>query len=163
VPLAQKANADNAYEIFDVVLALGWLALLAVAAPMLFVVHPSLQVNTVKEFIALAQAQPGKIPYASGGSGSSQHLAMELFNLMAKVQTIHVPYKGSAASYTDLLAGTVVAEIDVMPTSLPHVQSGKLRGVSSRSAGSEAVAGCQEQSPGCGKAAADRYSSKHRA
>jgi tripartite-type tricarboxylate transporter receptor subunit TctC len=102
---------------------------LAVAAPMLFVVHPSLQVTTLKEFIVLAQAKPGQIPYASGGSGSSQHLAMELFNLMAKIETIHVPYKGSAASYTDLLGGTVVAEIDVMPTSLPHVQSGKLRGL----------------------------------
>jgi tripartite-type tricarboxylate transporter receptor subunit TctC len=107
---------------------------LAVAAPMLFVVHPSLQVKTLKEFIALAKAKPGQIPYASGGSGSSQHLAMELFNLMAKVETVHVPYKGSAASYTDLLGGKVMAEIDVLPTSLPHVQSGKLRGLATASA-----------------------------
>lgn len=105
----------------------------AVNAPMLLVAHPSLGVNSVKELIALAKSKPGKIPYASGGSGSSQHLAMELFNLMANVKLVHVPYKGSAASYTDLLGGNVMVEIDVLPTSLPHVTSGKLRALATAS------------------------------
>ena len=100
---------------------------LAVSAPMLLVVHPSLNVNSVKELVAAAKAKPGEISYASGGSGSSQHMAMELFKTMAAVDMTHVPYKGSAASYPDLLGGTVKAEIDVLPTALPHVKSGKLK------------------------------------
>ncbi|MDQ6618716.1 MAG: tripartite tricarboxylate transporter substrate binding protein [Pseudomonadota bacterium] len=107
---------------------------LAVSAPMLLVVHPSLKVNTVKELIALAKSKPGQISYASGGSGSSQHLAMEQFKLMAGVDMVHVPYKGSAASYSDLLGGTVTAEIDVLPTSLPHVKAGKLKALGTGSA-----------------------------
>lgn len=99
----------------------------AVTAPFLLVVHPSLGVSTVKELVAAAKAKPGEISYASGGSGSSQHMAMELFKTMAGVDMIHVPYKGSAASYPDLLGGTVKAEIDVLPTALPHVKSGKLK------------------------------------
>ena len=99
----------------------------AVTAPFLLVVHPSLGVSTVKELIAAAKAKPGEISYASGGSGSSQHMAMELFKTMAGVDMTHVPYKGSAASYPDLLGGTVKTEIDVLPTALPHVKSGKLK------------------------------------
>ena len=99
----------------------------AVTAPFLLVVHPSLGVSTVKELVAAARAKPGEISYASGGSGSSQHMAMELFKTMAGVDMTHVPYKGSAASYPDLLGGTVKAEIDVLPTALPHVKSGKLK------------------------------------
>ncbi len=106
---------------------------LAVKAPMLLVVHPSLPVKSVKELIALAKSKPEQIPYASGGSGSSQHLAMELFKLMANVKLLHVPYKGSAASYPDLLGGNVLAEIDVLPTSLPHVNAGKLRALATAS------------------------------
>ncbi len=106
----------------------------AVDAPFLFVVHPSLGVNSVKELIAAAKAKPGEISYASGGSGSSQHLAMELFKTMAKIEMTHVPYKGSAASYPDLLGGVVKAEIDVLPTSLPHVKSGKLKVLATGSA-----------------------------
>lgn len=99
---------------------------LAVSAPLLMVVHPSLNVKNLKELIALLKAKPGQVSYASGGSGSSQHLAMELFNTMAGVQMTHVPYKGSAASYVDLLAGRVVAELDVLPTAMPHTKTGKL-------------------------------------
>ena len=100
---------------------------LAVSAPMLLVVHPSLGVNSVKELIAAAKAKPGAISYASGGSGSSQHLAMELFKNMAGVDMTHVPYKGSAASYPDLLGGTVKVEMDVLPTALPPVKAGRLK------------------------------------
>ena len=99
---------------------------LAVSAPLLLVAHPSMNVKNVKELIALAKSKPGSISYASGGSGSSQHLAMELFNSTAGVQMTHVPYKGSAASYIDLIGGQVTLEFDVLPTAMPHVKSGKL-------------------------------------
>lgn len=100
---------------------------LAVSAPLLLVAHPSMNVKNVKELIALAKSKPGSISYASGGSGSSQHLAMELFNSTAGVQMTHVPYKGSAASYIDLIGGQVTLEFDVLPTAMPHIKSGKLR------------------------------------
>jgi tripartite-type tricarboxylate transporter receptor subunit TctC len=107
---------------------------LAVSAPMLFVVNPALKVNNLKEFIAAAKAKPGTISYASGGSGSSQHLAMELFKLMAGIDISHIPYKGSAASYPDLVGGQVMAEIDVMPSALPHVKAGRLKALATGSA-----------------------------
>ncbi len=107
---------------------------LAVQAPFLLVVHPSLNVGSVKELIAAAKAKPGEISYASGGSGSSQHLAMELFKSMAGIDMTHVPYKGSAASYPDLISGTVKAEMDVLPTSLPHVKGGRLKVLATGSA-----------------------------
>jgi tripartite-type tricarboxylate transporter receptor subunit TctC len=99
---------------------------LAVSAPMLLVAHPSLGVKNVRELIAYAKAKPNEISYASGGSGSSQHLAMESFNHAAGLQMTHVPYKGSAASYVDLVGGRVVLEFDVLPTSMPHTKTGKL-------------------------------------
>lgn len=107
---------------------------LAVSAPMLLVANPSLGAKNVKEVIAAAKANPGAIAYASGGSGSSQHLAMEQFIHMAGIQMTHVPYKGSSNSYTDLLGGRVKLEFDVLPTSLPHVQSGKLVALATASA-----------------------------
>jgi len=107
---------------------------LAVSAPMLFVVNPALKVNNLKEFIAAAKAKPGTINYASGGSGSSQHLAMELFKLMAGIDINHIPYKGSAASYPDLVGGQVMAEIDVMPSALPQVKAGRLKALATGSA-----------------------------
>jgi tripartite-type tricarboxylate transporter receptor subunit TctC len=100
---------------------------LAVSAPLVLVAHPSLNVKSVKDVIALAKAKPGQISYASGGSGSSQHLAMAQFNSMAGLSMVHVPYKGSANSYTDLLAGVVTLEFDVLPTATPHVKLGKLQ------------------------------------
>ena len=107
---------------------------LAVNAPMLLIAHPSLNVSTVKELIAAAKAKPGEISYASGGSGSSQHLAMEHFKMMSGVQMTHVPYKGSAASYPDLMGGTVKTEIDVLPTALPPVKGGRLKVLATGSA-----------------------------
>ena len=107
---------------------------LAVSAPMLLIVHPSLGVGSVKELIAAAKAKPGTISYASGGSGSSQHLAMELLKNMAGIDMTHVPYKGSSASYPDLLGGTVKAEMDVLPTALPPVKSGRLKVLATGSA-----------------------------
>ena len=100
---------------------------LAVSAPLILVAHPSLGVNNVRELLALAKGKPGGISYASGGSGSSQHLAMEQFKSMTGLDMVHVPYKGSAASYTDLLGGRVTLEFDALPSALPHVKSGKLK------------------------------------
>lgn len=99
---------------------------LAVSAPLVMVAHPSLQVRNLKDLLARAKAKPGEISYASGGSGSSQHLAMELFSLMAGVQMTHVPYKGSSASYPDLLSGRVALAFDGLPNIIPNVQAGKL-------------------------------------
>ena len=95
--------------------------------PNILVVHPSVKANSVKEFIELARANPGKLAYASSGNGTSIHLSGELFKIMAKVDLLHVPYKGSAPAVTDLLGGQVQCMFDNMPSSLPHVKSGKLR------------------------------------
>jgi tripartite-type tricarboxylate transporter receptor subunit TctC len=100
---------------------------LAVSAPLVLVANPELKANSVKELIAAAKAQPDGIIYASGGSGSSQHLAMEQFNMMAGVKMVHTPYKGSAAAYPDLLGGRTMLMFDVMTAAVPHVKSGKLR------------------------------------
>ncbi|MEC5406003.1 tripartite tricarboxylate transporter substrate binding protein [Paraburkholderia sp. MPAMCS5] len=99
---------------------------LAVNAPLVLVAHPSLQVKTVQELIAKAKASPGTISYASGGIGSSQHLAMELFDHMAGISMTHVPYKGSANSYTDLLGGRVKIEFDAFTAAMPYIKSGQL-------------------------------------
>jgi tripartite-type tricarboxylate transporter receptor subunit TctC len=91
------------------------------------VVHPSLPVHSVRELVALAKAQPGKLNYASPGSGTPHHLAMELFKQHFGVDIVHVPYKGSAGAVTDLLAGQVQLMFLPVHVALPQVQSGKLR------------------------------------
>lgn len=107
---------------------------LAVSAPMLLVASPTLGAKTVKEVIAAAKKDPGGIAYASGGSGSSQHLAMEQFLHMAHIQMTHIAYKGSANSYADLLGGRVKLEFDVLPTAMPQVRGGKLLALATASA-----------------------------
>lgn len=107
---------------------------LAVSAPMILVANPALGAKNVKDVIAAAKADPGGIAYASGGSGSSQHLAMEQFMHMAGIQMTHVPYKGSSNSYADLLGGRVKLEFDVLPTAMPQVRSGKLLALATASA-----------------------------
>jgi tripartite-type tricarboxylate transporter receptor subunit TctC len=99
------------------------------AVPNLLVVHPSLPVRSVKELIALARAKPGQLNYASSGAGQSTHLSMELFKSMARVNMIHVAYKGSSPAITDLLGGHVLLMFDNMPSALPHAKAGKLRGI----------------------------------
>ncbi|WP_159592284.1 Bug family tripartite tricarboxylate transporter substrate binding protein [Hydrogenophaga sp. BPS33] len=91
------------------------------------VVHPSLPVRSVSELITLARSQPGKLSYASAGNGSSQHLSAELFNAMAGVQMLHVPYKGAAPAITDIVAGHVSLGFHNMVDVLPHVKAGTLR------------------------------------
>ena len=100
---------------------------LVAIGPNLLVVHPSLPARSVKELIVLAKARPGQLYFASPGPGSVQHLAGELFNLEAKVQMVHVPYKGSGQSIVDLVAGYVQLNFDSVPPVLPHVRTGRLR------------------------------------
>ncbi len=98
-----------------------------VAVPFMLVVTPSFPANTVAELIAYAKANPGKISMCSAGVGSVPHMAGELFKLMAGVDMLHVPYRGSAPALTDLIAGHVQVMFDAMPASLPPVRSGALR------------------------------------
>jgi tripartite-type tricarboxylate transporter receptor subunit TctC len=95
--------------------------------PNVLVVHPSLPVRSVAELIALAKAQPGKIGFAGSGSGSTPHLAGELFNVMAGVQMIHIPYRGSGPAMIGLLAGEAPVMFLPAINAGPHVASGRLR------------------------------------
>jgi len=97
------------------------------SAPVIFVVHPSLPVRSIKELIALARTHPDKISYASSGNGGPQHLAGELFNTMAGVRIVHVPYKGSAPATTDLLGGQVQMGISSIAVVRSFVKAGRLR------------------------------------
>jgi tripartite-type tricarboxylate transporter receptor subunit TctC len=90
-------------------------------------VNPSVPARTVPEFIAYAKANPGKINMASGGVGSSQHVAGELFKMMTGADLMHVPYRGVAPALTDLLGGQVQVLFDTVPASIPHIRAGKLR------------------------------------
>jgi len=107
---------------------------LAASTPNVLVVHPSLRAATVKELIALARARPGEINFASSGHGTPAHLAGELFNSMAGVKMVHVPYKGAAPALADLLGGQVQLMFSTMPPALPHVKDGKLRALAVTSA-----------------------------
>jgi tripartite-type tricarboxylate transporter receptor subunit TctC len=98
-----------------------------VRVPNVMVVHPSVPVATVPEFIAYAKANPGRINMASSGVGSSPHLAGELFRMMAGVDIQHVPYRGAAPAMTDLLAGQVQLYFVTTPSSLGHIRTGRVR------------------------------------
>ena len=93
------------------------------------VVNPSLKVNSVKELVALLTANPGKLSYSSAGTASTQHLCLELFNFMTGVKAIHVPYKGSAPSLTDLVGGQNTYTMDTVTAVVTHVKSGRLKGL----------------------------------
>ena len=95
--------------------------------PMVVVTHPSFPASSLKELIDLARQQPGKVIMASAGVGSSNHLALELFQSMAGVKFLHVPYKGAGAVYADLLGGQVPTFIDQLAGSVGFIQSGKLK------------------------------------
>lgn len=95
--------------------------------PNLLVAHPSQPFKNVRELIAHAKANPGKINFASSGSGTSIHLSAEMFNQMTGVDMQHIPYKGSAPALTDLLAGQTAIMFDNMPSVISHVKAGKLR------------------------------------
>ena len=98
------------------------------------VLHPSVKANSVAEVIAMAKAQPGKINYASSGSGTSIHMSGEMFKFLTKVDMTHIPYKGSAPAVTDLLGGTVAMMFDNIPSALPHIKAGKLHALATTGA-----------------------------
>ena len=102
--------------------------------PLLLVTHPSVPVKNVRELVALAKAKPDQLSYASPGSGNSGHLAGELFNSMAGVQTVHVPYKGQGPALTDLLSGQVSMLYSSIPSVIQQVKSGQLRALAVGSA-----------------------------
>jgi tripartite-type tricarboxylate transporter receptor subunit TctC len=90
-------------------------------------VHPSVPARNVRELVALAKSRPGELNFASPGSGTSSHLAGELFRTMAGIQVVHIPYKGAAPAVTDLLGGQVSFTITSVLSVMPHVKAGKLR------------------------------------
>src|SRR6266851_3875196 len=126
-----SANAINATVnkkqlAFDLLTQIAPVAGLA-RGPNVLVVHPSVPVTTVAEFIAYAKARPGKLNMGTPGVATTGHMAGELFKAMAGVDLVHVPYRGSAPAVTDLIAGQVQMMVDAMVTTLPHIQAGKLR------------------------------------
>ena len=100
---------------------------LVVTIPYLLLVNPAYPAQSVKELLALTRARPGQLNYGSAGTGTTSHLAMELFRSMAGIQVTHVPYKGSAPAATDLVGGQLQLLFDAPPSSLPFVRSGRLR------------------------------------
>ncbi|MBI4191619.1 MAG: tripartite tricarboxylate transporter substrate binding protein [Betaproteobacteria bacterium] len=95
--------------------------------PSVLVVNPALNVNTLKDFVALAQANPGKYNYGSGGPGSALHLYSELFKIAAKVDIVHIPYKGGGENFAALIGGQIQMLIISVPTALQFVKSGRMR------------------------------------
>jgi tripartite-type tricarboxylate transporter receptor subunit TctC len=98
-----------------------------IRVPMVVLVHPSVPARTVPEFIAYAKANPGKINMASAGTGSAPHMAGELFNVMARVTMVHVPYRGQGPALTDLLGGQVQVLFATAPGTIDYIRTGKLR------------------------------------
>ncbi len=97
--------------------------------PQTLVTNPSFAAKSVKELVALVKAKPGQINYASLGSGSTSHLTMEMFRAAANILLNHIPYKGSPAAHAELFSGQIPVMFDAIPAVLPHVKSGRLRGL----------------------------------
>jgi tripartite-type tricarboxylate transporter receptor subunit TctC len=102
--------------------------------PFLLVAHPSVPANNVQELIKLARAHPGQLNYASSGNGTTAHLAGEMLKSMAKINIVHVPYKGTVPGVTDLVAGQVHIMFAIIQSSLPYVQAGRLKALAVSSA-----------------------------
>ncbi|MBI5907610.1 MAG: tripartite tricarboxylate transporter substrate binding protein [Burkholderiales bacterium] len=113
---------------------------LAALVPLFVVANPSFPPNTVGELVAYAKANPGKISYASGGNGVTNHLAMEMFKSVAGVYMTHIPYRGGPPAVTDLIAGQVSVMFETGPGALPHVRSGKLKALAVGSAARSSAA-----------------------
>lgn len=124
---SKNANFTNILSAFDTVALIG-------NVPNVLVAHPSLPFKSAKDLVAAAKEKPGAISYASSGNGTSPHLAGELFIDQAKVELLHVPYRGSAPAMGDLLGGQVNVMFAPASTALPHIQSGKLRALAAASA-----------------------------
>ena len=117
--------------------------------PNLLIAHPGQPAKTVAEIVALCKAKPGQISFGSAGSGSAQHLALELFKQRAKVDALHIPYKGSAPVITDLIGGQINYAFETMTAATPHVKGGKLIAIAQtrakRAKGHPTVPTMQEQ------------------
>ena len=100
---------------------------LCAGSPNMLVVNPAVPANTVKELIALAKSQPGRLTYASTGNGTSNHVSAEYFKMLTGTDMLHIPYKGSAPAVTDLIGGQVNVLFDNVPNVIQHVKAGKLR------------------------------------
>lgn len=100
---------------------------MAVVFANVLVVHPSVQANTIADYIRLANAKPGSMGYGTSGVGGTGHLAGELFHLMAKADVVHVPYKGGGPAMSDLLGGQIPSGFASAPSALPHIKAGKIR------------------------------------
>ena len=114
--------------------------ILVATAPQVVTVHASLPARSIKELIALARSRRGELTYASGGPGSASHLGAELFNTMAKVKFIEVPYKSGTAAMTDLLGGHILMSLVTFPVVHPYVNSGRLRALAVTSKGRSTLA-----------------------
>jgi tripartite-type tricarboxylate transporter receptor subunit TctC len=99
------------------------------SAPTVMIASPNLKVKTVQDVVSAARAAPGKLTYASGGSGTSPHIAAEVFRVRTKTELLHVPFKGGGPSLTALMAGDVDLMLDTAASCLPHVRSGKVQGI----------------------------------
>jgi len=125
VAVNQAVNEKQSFNILaDLAMVAG-----TITSPLILVVHPSLPVSTVPEMIAYAKENPGKIALASYGTATTSHVAGELFKMMTQTNMVHVPYRGSAPMLTDLISGQVLASMDTVTSSLPHIRTGKLRAI----------------------------------
>jgi tripartite-type tricarboxylate transporter receptor subunit TctC len=113
---------------------------LASAMPNLLCVNPSLPVKSVQELIALAKSRPGEVMYSSSGTGSSDHMATELFSYMSGIRMTHIPYKGGPQALSDVISGEIAMIITGLPAALPQVKAGKVRAVAVTTAKRTAVA-----------------------
>jgi tripartite-type tricarboxylate transporter receptor subunit TctC len=102
---------------------------LMASGPFVLLANPNVPAKTMRDLVALAKSQPGKLNYGSGGAGQSSHMAMELFKLVAGIDMVHVPYKGAGPGMTALIAGEVAVMFASIGSAVPHVNSGKLRAV----------------------------------
>jgi tripartite-type tricarboxylate transporter receptor subunit TctC len=125
-PYLTKVTAFDPLKDFAPVVLIG-------QTPQLLVVHPSVPVNSVAELIEYARAKKGELDFASGGIGSSQHMAGELFGLMTGVKLTHIAYKGEQPALADVIGGQVPMGFANMPTVMPHVQSGAVRALAATS------------------------------
>src|SRR5262249_14191920 len=107
---------------------------IAVSSPNILVVQPSMPINSVKELIALAKAKPGQLNYSTGGSGSPNHLAAELFKSMANIDIVRVPYKGTGAALNAVIAGEAQLMFPAAGSTVPFLKSGKLKALGVASA-----------------------------
>ena len=106
----------------------------AAHAPLLFSVHPSVPARSIQELLALARSRPGQLNYASAGTGGVQHLAGEILKSAAKINIVHVPYKGAGPAVVDMVGGHVSMGFTALPSSLPQARAGKLRAIAVTSA-----------------------------